>query len=149
MNYEIVNLKEKIVAGVSTRTSNMDKDMSIKIGGLWEKFYGDGVYFSIENKINDKAIGLYTNYEGDFMNTYDVIVCAEVYKEIPSLDNRIIPEGKYAKFIVRGHMQKAVSEFWSKLLQMDLPRSYIADFEEYQPGGTMENAEIHIYISLI
>ena len=149
MNYEIVNLKEKIVAGVSTRTSNMDKDMSIKIGGLWEKFYGDGVYFSIENKINDKAIGLYTNYEGDFMNTYDVIVCAEVYKENPSLDNRIIPEGKYAKFIVRGHMQKAVSEFWSKLLQMDLPRSYIADFEEYQPGGTMENAEIHIYISLI
>lgn len=149
MNYEIVNLEEKIVTGISTRTSNMDKDMSIKIGGLWGKFYGEGVYFSIENKVNDKAIGLYTNYEGDYMSNYDVVVCAEVCKENPSLDNRIIPAGKYAKFIVKGHMQKAVSEFWGKLWKMDLPRKYSADFEEYQPGGTMENSEIHIYISLI
>ena len=30
---------------------------------------------------------------------------------------------------------------------MDLPRSFVCDFEEYQDGN-FENAEIHIYISL-
>ncbi len=34
-----------------------------------------------------------------------------------------------------------------QLWNMDLPRSYVCDFEEYQ-DGEMENAEIHIYIGL-
>ena len=44
-------------------------------------------------------------------------------------------------------MQKAVAEFWEKLWQMDLPRTFTCDFEEYQ-NGNMEDAEIHIYISV-
>ena len=55
---------------------------------------------------------------------------------------------KYAKFIVRGHVQKAVGEFWTKLWAMDLDRKYCCDFEEYQGGEDMEDAEIHIYISI-
>ena len=27
-------------------------------------------------------------------------------------------------------------------------RAFTADFEEYQPGGDMQHAEIHIYIAL-
>ncbi|NME84147.1 effector binding domain-containing protein [Clostridium sp. SM-530-WT-3G] len=60
---------------------------------------------------------------------------------------KIIPEGKYAKFIIIGHQVKAVQEFWRKLWKMDLNRSYKCDFEEYQ-NESMENAEIHIYISI-
>lgn len=55
---------------------------------------------------------------------------------------------KYAKFIVRGYVQKAVEEFWTKLWAMDLDRKYCCDFEEYQGGEDMEDAEIHIYISI-
>jgi predicted transcriptional regulator YdeE len=44
-------------------------------------------------------------------------------------------------------MQKAVADFWIELWQMDLNRSFQCDFEEYQ-NCDMENAEIHIYISL-
>lgn len=39
MKYEIVNLEEKIVVGVSAITGNDDPNMVKTIGGLWEKLY--------------------------------------------------------------------------------------------------------------
>lgn len=44
-------------------------------------------------------------------------------------------------------MITAVSEFWQKLWNLNLDRSFICDFEEYQ-NADLENAEIHIYIGL-
>ena len=44
MNYEIVNLEEKRVVGLAARTNNQSPEMGAVIGGLWEKFYGEGVY---------------------------------------------------------------------------------------------------------
>ena len=60
---------------------------------------------------------------------------------------RKIPAGKYARFIVRGHMENAAGDFWSRLWAMELPRAFTCDFEEYQ-NNDMENAEIHMYIAL-
>lgn len=150
MDYKIVELEKKIVAGVSARTKNSDENMTMIIGSLWQKFYQDGIYTSIPNKTNNKALGIYTDYESDENSEYSAIVACEVTRieNLPegmiSLD---IPSGKYAKFIVKGHMQMAVAEFWQKLWQMDLDRTYKCDFEEYQ-DCEIENAEIHIYISL-
>lgn len=81
---------------------------------------------------------------------YSVIVGCEVstFNNNRNVITKIIPEGKYAKFIVKGHMIKAVQEFWQKLWQMnDLDRSYKCDFEEYQDEN-IDNATIHIYISI-
>ena len=58
-----------------------------------------------------------------------------------------IPAGRYAKFVVKGDMHQAVADFWSEFQKMDLPRSYVCDFEEYQDDN-MEETEIHIYIGL-
>ena len=58
-----------------------------------------------------------------------------------------IPAGRYAKFIVKGDMHQAVAGFWQQLWEMDLPRSFVCDFEEYQ-NSSMDEAEIHIYIGL-
>ena len=44
-------------------------------------------------------------------------------------------------------MQKAVADFWEKLWQINLNRSYQADFEEYV-NGDIEACEIHIFIAL-
>lgn len=151
MNYEIVELEEITVAGIKIRTRNSDPNMAIQIGELWEGFFSKGIYQSISNKENDKSIGLYTNYESDVNAEYDVMVCCEIQKKsnLPTgVQTRTIPVGKYAKFIVKGHMQKAVAEFWEKLWSMNLDRKYSCDFEEYQSGGDMNNAEIHIYIAL-
>ena len=152
MDYEVVNLEEKTVVGLMARTNNTAPDMGRVIGGLWERFFGEGVYASIRDKRNEKSLGIYTDYAGDEKNDYSVLVACEVTgegtKALPEgTVIQKIPAGNYAKFIVKGHMQKAVAEFWQELWQMDLPRAFTSDFEEYQ-NSDMEQAEIHIYISL-
>ncbi len=145
MDYEIVSLEQKTVVGVSAITSNNDPKMSEVIGGLWEKLYQGGVSISIKNKLNEHAIGLYSDYAKD---KYCVIVGNEVSKaENGELTVKTIPAGKYAKFSVHGHMVKAVAAAWDKIWKMDLNRSFAADFEEYL-NSDWENADIDIYIAL-
>lgn len=151
MNYEVVYLKEKTVAGITIRTSNNDPNMSKCIGETWKKFFENGIYQSIGNKENDNSIGLYTNYEGKVNGFYDMMVCCEISKEenlSTEINIKKIAEGKYAKFIVKGNVEKAVAECWAKIWTMDLDRKYSFDFEEYVSGCEMDNAEINIYISI-
>lgn len=151
MNYEIVELEEKTVVGLSARTNNTSPDIGSVIGGLWESFYQVDVYPVIEDKKNNKSLGIYTDYTEDEKGDYTVIVACEVgnAKTVPEkFVTRVIPAGKYAKFIVKGNMVTAVSEFWQELWKIDLPRTFVCDFEEYQ-NDDMENAEIHIYIGLL
>ncbi len=151
MNYKVVYLKEKIVAGITIRTNNNNPNMKEDIGRTWQDFFVGNVYESILNKQNDNSIGLYTNYENKVNGAYDMMVCCEISKE-ENLTNKIdvkkISEGKYAKFEVKGNVQKVVAEFWNKLWSMDLDRKYSFDFEEYKSGCEMDNAEINIYISI-
>ncbi|MDD3361354.1 MAG: GyrI-like domain-containing protein [Hespellia sp.] len=145
MNYEIVSLNEKMIVGVSTTTSNEDPKMGEKIGKLWMDLYQGGVHAKIKNKMNEYAIGLYSDYtEKDYI----VTVGNEVSKaENSALTTKIIPAGKYAKFSVHGHMQKAVAEAWDEIWQMDLDRSFTGDFEEYL-NSDVENCDIDIYMAL-
>lgn len=149
MDYEIVTLEEKIAVGVSARTNNTSPDMGAVIGGLWNRFYNGGVYESIPSKASDKAMGIYTDYACDEKADYTVVVACETTAE-PKGDTYTvckIPAGRYAKFVIHGDMIQAVAAAWQEIWQMDLPRSFKCDFEEYQ-NDSMENAEIHIYIGL-
>ena len=150
MEYEIVNLEEKKIVGLTARTNNSAPDMGMVIGGLWNDLYQKGIYQKINNKANEKAVGLYSDYESDMAGDYDVTIGCEVKitDNIPgNTVVKVIPAGKYAKFVVRGHMQKAVQQFWQELWKMKLDRKYTADFEEYQ-DDCIDNAEVHIYIAL-
>ena len=145
MNYEIVNLEQKIVVGVSAITGNADPKMGEVISGLWGKLYQGGVNAAIKNKINEYAIGLYSDYSND---QYSVTAGNEVSKpENDELIVKIIPAGKYAKFSVHGNMEKAVAKAWGEIWQTDLDRSFTGDFEEYL-NSDWENADIDIYIAL-
>lgn len=149
MDYEIVSLERKTVAGLAARTRNADPQVSATIGGLWQRFFGEGVYSSIAGKVNDKALGLYTDYEGGQDGSYTAMVGCEV-REAPepgALAVCTVPAGRYARFIVHGDMVKTVADAWRAIWTMDLPRSFACDFEEYQ-DDSMDNAEIHIYIGL-
>lgn len=152
MEFEIVELEEKIVEGISIKTTNKDGQSIQDIAKLWQKFFMDGVYNKIENKVNNKTIGLYTDYEGDYTKPYKFAVCTEVSKKSNNIEERLIktiPKGKYAKFVINGDVQKAVGEAWSKIWNMNLNRKYTCDFEEYQNNTEdMQNQEIHIYISI-
>lgn len=149
MNYKIVNLKEKIAVGLSARTSNADPKAGEIIGGLWSSFYNGGVYSSVRGKINDKVLGIYTDYSSDEKGEYTVSAACEVKALLT--DNTLsvfkIPEGKYAEFIVKGDVKTAVAKAWAEIWNTPLPRAFICDFEEYQ-NNDMNNSEIHIYIGL-
>ena len=145
MKYEIVNLEQKTVVGVSAITSNSDPKMNEVIGGLWEKLYQGGINAAIKNKINEYAIGLYSDYSND---QYCVTAGNEVSKlENDDLTVKIIPAGKYARFSIHGHMEKVVAKAWDEIWKMDLNRSFTGDFEEYL-NSDWDNADINIYIAL-
>lgn len=145
MEYVIVNLKEKIVVGVSAVTSNESPEMGEIIRGLWQKLYEAGIVETIKNTVNSYAIGLYSDYNN---NKY----CVTVGKEVSSAENlhlstKVIQAGKYAKFSVHGNMVSAVADAWSKIWELNLDRSYTGDFEEYL-NTDVDNANIDIYIAL-
>lgn len=145
MNYEIVEITEKKVAGISAVTNLNSPEAPKAIGGLWENFYG-GVYASLQGKTNEKCIGLYTDYKEN--GDYKVMVCSEVDSDRQTAETMTIPAGKYAKFVVKGNIVTAVQEFWQNLWNMKLDRAFVCDFEEYQGGKDMDNMEIHMYISV-
>lgn len=150
MEYEIVKLHEKKVVGLQARTNNSSPDMAKVIGGLWQRFFGEGIYSAIENKKDGKALGIYTDYEGNETCDYTILVACEgekPKKEIEGTVYRTIPAGTYARFVVKGDLHQAVAAFWAELWNMDLPRSFGTDFEEYQ-NSDEKNAEIHMYIGL-
>ena len=124
MNYEIVELQQKIIAGCCARTNNCSPDMSAVIGGVWQRFYSDDVYAGIPCKVNEKALGIYMDYAGNETGDYTVMAGCEISKSnlTGNFEVRTIPSGKYAKFIVKGHMQRAVAEFWQELWKMKLNR---------------------------
>ncbi|MCI8668654.1 MAG: AraC family transcriptional regulator [Lachnospiraceae bacterium] len=161
MNYEIVTLTAKTVLGIAARTNNQAPDMGMVIGGLWKRFYSEGIYAEIPGKVNNKALGIYTEYAGNEREDYTVMtayetelteeekdsVLLECRKFAKDIRMMTIPAGKYARFIVTGDMHQAVAAAWQEIWKMDLSRSFICDFEEYQ-NDDMEQAEIHIYIGL-
>ena len=145
MTYEIVDLEEKIVVGVSAVTGNSDPQMGSVIGGLWEKFYQGGINGQIKNKVNEYAIGLYSDYK-------EAQYCVTVGNEVSKADNenltvKVIPTGRYAKFSIHGHMVQAVAKAWEAIWQLDLERSFTGDFEEYY-NSDIEQADVAIYIAL-
>ena len=78
MNYEVVELEEKMVAGISARTSNDAPDAGMVIGSLWGRFFEEGIFFNISNKVNEKSIGLYSDYNDENMQEYQITVGCEV-----------------------------------------------------------------------
>lgn len=151
MNYEIVCLKEKIVAGIKIRTNNNDPNMKNDIGMAWQKFFEDGIYQSILNKKNGNTIGLYTNYENDVNGNYDIMVCCEIDNEkniLEGIATKRIEAGKYAKFSLKGEQEKVVAECWSEIWVTHLDRKYSFDFEEYKGNCQSDEVEIDIYISI-
>ncbi len=152
MKYEIVELKEKIIEGIRIKTTNQNGKSMKDIGLTWQKLFTQGLYENIQNKTNNKTIGLYTQYEGDYTKPYTFIAGAEVSKEVENNEqivSTIIPKGKYAKFVIIGDVQNSVGQAWQEIWNMELKRKYTCDFEEYQNNSQdMQKQEIHIYIAI-
>ena len=149
MKYEIVELEEKMVVGVSIRTSNQNGKAIQDIGLAWQKLFQKGNYDQIPNKVNGKTIWLYTDYEGYYTKPYRFFAGVEVRKKSENRESAIIPKGKYAKFHIIGDVQNSVWQALQEIWGMKLKRTYRGDFEEYQNNTEdMTKQEIDIYIGV-
>lgn len=151
MKYEIVELEEKVVAGISVRTSFGDSKAGAEIGNLWQRYFSEGLYEKIPGRKNEKCLGMYSDYSLDEKEEYKAFVGCEVKEATEELKKQFtvwhIPAGKYAKFVVEGDVVKDVQKFWSELSGQNLDRAYTFDYEEYQDMNP-EHGVIHIFISL-
>ncbi|MDR1747793.1 MAG: GyrI-like domain-containing protein [Spirochaetaceae bacterium] len=151
MDYEIVTLEEKTVAGLSVRTANKEPDMMGKIGLVWQRLFNGGEGALIPDKKNDTVLGLYTNYQSDVNGSYDMIACYEVTETAklpPQFTFAVIPAGRYAKFIFHGDAEKDTGSFWNAVWNTPLERAYTGDFEEYPPSKDSHTSDIYIYIAV-
>lgn len=151
MTYEIVELKEKIVAGFADVTSNTAPDMGMKIGKLWQSLY-NGTAQAMKDRVNAKAIGLYCDYGVPTKDDYTVLAGCEVSSKESSqeagLAVKVIPAGRYAKFVIKGDVQVAVAQAWGEIWNTPLERTFTGDFEEYQEDSDGKTATIFIYIAI-
>lgn len=141
------------IIGISVRTTNEGGQAAKDIPQLWDRFVSEDIESKIPNKASTDLYGIYTEYEGDFMQPYTTIVG---YK-VSSLDN--IPEGligltietaNYEKFTAKGKLSDdIVLNKWTEIWKSDLDRAYLSDFEIYgERSVDMDNAEVDIFISV-
>ena len=149
MKYEVVNLKEMTVVGLSMITTNENGKAATDIGGMWQKYISEGYFDKVKHKVNGKGIGLYTDYVGDATKPYRFMSCTEVsVYDNSDQEVRVIESGKYAKFTIKGDMN-AVGMAWGEIWTMNLDRSYSSDFEVYHNDSEdMSNQTIDIYIGI-
>ena len=84
MQYEIVSMKEKTVAGFAARTNNSSADMRKTIGGLWKRFYSSEGAALNAHKTNNKTLGIYTDYSSDENGDYTAMDVSELGLEFGS-----------------------------------------------------------------
>lgn len=142
------------VVGISVRTTNENGQAKEDITNLWKRFMALEVPKLIPNAIDPAICAVYTHYESDHTQPYDTIIGCIVS------DLNTIPEGMvgitvekstYRKFVAQGDLTKdAVIHKWVEIWNMDLNRTYTADFELYgEKANNPTNGEVDIYIAVV
>jgi len=141
------------IVGIRTKTTN-NGSASKDIPALWGRFMSENILENIPNKIDNAIYCLYTEYEGDHTQPYDVVLGCKVSNsnEIPEGFTHLhVPKSENAKFLAKGVIEhgQAVIETWMKIWQSDLDRAFRVDYEVYdERSADLQNAEVDIFIGL-
>lgn len=149
---EKVNLKEFKVIGISIRTTNENGQAATDIPTLWNKFMTESILEKIPNKISNDIYSIYTEYESDHTKAYTTILGCKVehLNEVPEgMVAKIFDEENYTKFMTKGDLNKGiVYNKWEEIWNIDLDRTYSADFEIYgEKAQNPADAEVEIFIA--
>ncbi|MBC2168369.1 GyrI-like domain-containing protein [Listeria booriae] len=108
------------------RTNNFnDSQVADKIGALWE----EAKQYQQENQT---FYGIYMDYESDFSGDYTVRVATD-YQVFVGAETVVIPQQQYHVFPV----ENDVFATWQEIWKLPLARSYVFDYEEYLPDGSI------------
>lgn len=122
------------VAGLKVRTTNREENdpATARIGGLWTRFFGEGVMNLPHRTGDDRNFGVYSNYESDAHGAFDVTAGVAV-SQGGTVD---VPAGDYLVFTGTGEMPGGVLEAWQRAwayfdAHPEVKRRYQSDFEAY------------------
>ena len=156
----IVEEKQFSVVGIAVRTSNaMEAAGRGAISQLWDRFFREGILQKIPSRLDEFIYAVYSGYASDRNGDYDLLIGARVPEASavpPGMTVRSVPAGKYAVHTSpRGPVQKVVAEAWQAIWRLEDSsqlggrRSYIADFELYDPRNfDPQNCQIDLYIGI-
>jgi predicted transcriptional regulator YdeE len=141
------------IIGISVRTSNEEGKAKTDIGGLWAKFMSENMLEKIPNITDQTIYAVYTDYEGDHTKPYTTILGYKVasLKEIPEgMVGKTIESSTYTKFTAKGDLtDNAVIDEWVKIWNINMDRTYKADFETYgEKAANPSDGEADIFISV-
>lgn len=163
MQKTIVQLPEKKLIGITTRTNNkqiFESDPSInKIAATVQKYFHSGLAEKIDNrKTPGTTFCVYTNYESDANGDYTYFIGEEVtsFDKIEGdFESLIIPAQQYAKFTNQpGSMPAVCIDMWKNIWKMNVTelggkRAYISDFEIYdERSANHTNVTLDIFIGI-
>lgn len=149
MKLESVRL---IGIALPSKTTN-ENNQSMKDGGeLWTRFEKEEIVSKIPNKVSDKVVAVYYDYEGDHTQPFSYFIGCKVEEgtHVPdNLHSLIIPSGSYQKVTAKGEMPGCIAKKWREIWESDIPRAYQTDFEIYdERSQDWSNAEVDIYLSV-
>jgi predicted transcriptional regulator YdeE len=152
----IVLDRDVTVVGLQVRTRNADEaDPSrARIGGLWQRFFQEGV----AGRLGGRILAVYSDYESDETGAYTLTVGCEVADAAAAsagLARVTIPAGRYAVFATeRGAMPGILIDGWRWIWgaspeDLGGRRRFDVDFEIYDEAGDPNDAEVRIALSLL
>ena len=140
------------VIGIVIRTTNANGQSKTDINELWDRWFAENIATRIPSTVSDELYNIYTDYESDENGFYNTILGYKVstLASIPNgLIGKVIPKTKYKEFVSQGKLPDCVVKTWETIWNLKFDRSYVADFDVYDPK-TMnpENAIVRTYLSI-
>jgi predicted transcriptional regulator YdeE len=134
MEHRIETVTPFDVVGISIRTTNAQA--AATIGALWGRFFADGIAAQVPGRVDDRILGVYSDYESDHTGAYDLLVgCAVRGAGTPDGMQRVrVAGGRYAVVTARGEMPAALIRAWLAIWNSGLPRAFTQDFEVLDPA---------------
>lgn len=148
-----VKVKPFMVIGIAVRTTNENEQAAKDIPVLWEKLMKENVLENIPNKIDNTVYSIYTDYEKDHTKPYTTLLGCKVENldHVPEgMIGKSFEGGNYIKFTAKGNLADGlVINEWFKIWNMELGRTFTADFEMYgEKAQNPSDAEVDILIAV-
>ena len=151
MEFHKTRLDDFKVIGISARV-DMDTAAEL-IGGLWQRWFSEGLQGKIANKVSDDVFNIYTDYQGDHTEPYTCFLGCRVnaFSDVPEgMEARELSGGNYAVFDLHGKLPDVVVETWQTIYGLDgIERRFGVDFDVYgEEAGNPEDARLKTYVSI-
>lgn len=142
------------IIGIAVRTTNQNNQAMQDLGGLWGRFFAEGIIDKIPGAAPGEVVCVYTDYDSDYTGYYTAIIGAFVsgLDAIPEgMTGRTFPQADYKQFTAKGEMPAALIHTWMDIWQQDktLNRAYTADLEVYGPSSQQgADSTVEIFIAV-